>query len=81
MTLEEKVVAKLHQLPESERERLLVLINEWVDRHPAEQHSADDTQNVQRAVSAVQGTWATVMLDQKTLRWVAENKELEYDLG
>jgi hypothetical protein len=32
-------------------------------------------------MAAVQSTWATVTLDQKTLRWVAEDKELEYDLG
>lgn len=76
MTLEEVVVAKLQQLPEHARERLLVLINEWV-----EQHTADDTKDAQRAVAAVQDTWATVTLDPETLCWVAENKELEYDLG
>jgi hypothetical protein len=32
-------------------------------------------------MAAVQSTWATVALDQKTLRWVAEDKELEYELG
>ena len=76
MTLEETVVAKLQQLPENEREKLLFLIDEWI-----EQHRTADARDVQRAVSAVQSTWATVTLDQKTLRWVAEDKELEYDLG
>jgi len=76
MTLEETVVAKLHQLPEHERKRLLVLINEWLERHIVE-----GGKDVQRAVAAVQSTWATVMLDQETLRWVAEDKELEYDVG
>lgn len=76
MTLEEAVVAKLQQLPENEREKLLVLINEWI-----EQRRTPDTRDVQRAMAAVQSTWATVTLDQKTLRWVAEDKELEYDLG
>ena len=76
MTLEEAVVAKLQQLPDREREKLLFLIDEWI-----EQHRAADTRNVQRAMAAVQSTWATVTLDQKTLRWVAEDKELEYDLG
>ncbi len=76
MTLEKVVVAKLQQLPENERQRLLVLIDAWID-----QHRAADTRDVQRAMAAVQSTWATVTLDQKTLRWVAEDKELEYELG
>jgi hypothetical protein len=76
MTLEEMVVAKLHQLPEDERRKLLVLIEAWI-----EQHRTTDTRDVQQAMAAVQSTWATVTLDQKTLRWVAEDKELEYGLG
>lgn len=76
MTLEEAVVAKLQRLPEHERERLLSLINEWVERRIVE--SAEDGR---RAVAAVQSTWATVMLDQETLRWIAEDKELEYEVG
>jgi hypothetical protein len=76
MTLEEVVVAKLQQLPENERQQLLVLIDAWI-----EQHRTADTRDIQRAMAAVQSTWATVTLDQKTLRWVAEDKELEYELG
>lgn len=76
MTLEEVVVAKLQQLPENARQKLLVLIDEWI-----EQHRATDTRDIQQAMAAVQSTWATVTLDQKTLRWVAEDKELEYELG
>ena len=76
MTLEETVVAKLHQLPEHERKRLLVVINEWVERRIVE-----GTEDTQRAVAAVQSTWATVMLNREVLRWVAEDKELEYDVG
>ena len=76
MTLEEIVVAKLQQLPENERQKLLVLIDEWI-----EQHRTTDTKDIQQAMAAVQSTWATVTLDRKTLRWVAEDKELEYELG
>ena len=76
MTLEEVVVAKLQQLPENARQQLLVLIDVWI-----EQHRTADTRDVQRALVAVQSTWATVTLDQQTLRWVAEDKELEYELG
>ena len=40
-----------------------------------------DIQNDHQALEAVQSTWATIPLDPQTLRWVAEDKELEYDLG
>jgi hypothetical protein len=76
MTLEEVVVAKLQQLPENERQQLLVLIDAWID-----QHRVADIRDSQRAIAAVQRTWATVTLDQQTLHWVAEDKELEYELG
>jgi hypothetical protein len=76
MTLEEVVVAKLKRLPENERQQLLALIDAWI-----EQHRAADTRDIQRAMAAVQSTWATVTLEQQTLRWVAEDKELEYELG
>ena len=76
MTLEEAVVAKLQQLPESERQKLLLLIDAWI-----EQYRTTDPRDIQRAMVAVQSTWATIALDQKTLRWVAEDKELEYELG
>ena len=76
MAFEEAVVAKLQQLSENERQKLLVLIDAWI-----EQRRTADPSDVQRAMAAVQSTWATVTLDQKTLRWVAEDKELEYELG
>ena len=74
MTLEEAVVAKLQQVPKNEREKLLFLIDAWI-----EQHRTTDAREVQRAMAAVQSTWATITLDQQTLRWVAEDKELEYE--
>ena len=76
MTLEEIVATKLQQLPEDERQELLVLIDSWIEKH-----ATADTGDVQQAMAAVQSTWATVALDEKTLRWVAEDKELEYELG
>ena len=76
MTLEEAVVAKLQRLPAGKREKVLLLIEEWI-----EQHSTTDMEEAQRAVAVVQNTWATLTLDQQTLHWIAEDKELEYDLG
>ena len=76
MTLEEVVVAKLQQVPENARQQLLILIDTWI-----EQHRAVDISDSQRALAAVQSTWATVTLEPHTLHWVAEDKELEYELG
>ena len=76
MTHEEVVVAKLQQLPEHERQQLLVLLDTWI-----EHHHTTETSDIQQAVAAVQRTWATISLDQQTLHWIAEDKELEYDLG
>lgn len=76
MTLEEAIVAKLRRLPEGKREEVLFLIDQWI-----EQHRMADAEEAQRAVTVVQNTWATLTLNQETLRWVAEDKELEYDLG
>jgi hypothetical protein len=76
MTLEEIVVTKLQQLPENERQQLLAFIDTWI-----EQHRTAPPADIQQALAAVQSTWATVTLDQQMLRWVAEDKELEYDLG
>lgn len=76
MTLEEIVVAKLQQVPAHERADLLDLIDIWIS-----QHRTTDASEIQRALAAVRSTWATITLDQHTLRWVAEDKELEYDLG
>ena len=76
MTLEESVVAKLQRVPAGKREQVLRLLDEWI-----EQHGAGDVEETRRAVAIVQETWATVALDQPTLHWIAEDKELEYDLG
>ena len=51
MTLEEVGVAKLQQLPENARQKLLVLIDAWI-----EQHHMTDMTDVQQAMTAVQST-------------------------
>lgn len=76
MTLDEIVAKKLRQLPQGEREKLLALIDAWI-----EQHHTTDTKGIQQAMAAVQSTWATLALDQNTMRWIAEDKELEYEHG
>lgn len=36
--------------------------------------------NIQRSISAVKSTWGSIKLDKKTLSFIAESKELEYDV-
>lgn len=76
MTLEEAIVAKLQRIPEGKREKVLLLLDEWI-----KQQSSVDTEEARRALAVVQDSWATLKLDQETLHWVAEDKELEYDFG
>jgi len=76
MNAEEILLIKVQRLPEPERERLLRQIDEWI-----EQHVTPQPVDVQQAVAAVRSTWANISLDPETLRWIAEDKELEYDLG
>ena len=76
MTLEEVVAAKLQQLPQNDREKVLALIDEWIERV-----RRLETIDAEKASAAVASTWTTVTLDPKTARWVAEDKELEYEIG
>ncbi len=76
MTLEESIITRLRQLPEGKREKVLLLLEEWIG-----QPRPVDTEEARRAVAIVQNTWATLTLDQETLHWVAEDKELEYSLA
>lgn len=76
MNTEEVLLAKLRHLSAHDRKRLLHQIDEWIAQNAPPQFA-----DVQQAVTAVQSTWASVSLDQKTLHWVAESKDLEYDFG
>jgi hypothetical protein len=76
MSTEKVVFAKLQRLPEPERDRLLRMIDAWI-----EQNVPAHTLDTQKAVAAVGSTWGTFSLDGATLRWVAEDKELESEAG
>jgi len=42
MTLEEAVIAKLQQVPENAREKLLFLIDAWIDQHRMDRSTPHD---------------------------------------
>ena len=42
MTLEETIVAKLRRVPEGQREKVLLLIDEWIEQHRMVYAALDD---------------------------------------
>lgn len=74
--MEELLFERVGPLAEHEREWLLDWIDEWVIRRAAFQPLETDL-----ALEAVQSTWASISLEPEILRWVAEDKGLEYDLS
>lgn len=74
--IEELLFERVGPLAEHEREWLLDWIDEWVIKRAAFQPLETDL-----ALEAVQSTWASISLESEILRWVAEDKELEYDLS
>lgn len=75
MSTEEAVLAKLRCLPDHERARVLSEVAKFVDEQIAAWN------DIQRGVAAVESTWGSISLDREMLRWVAEDKELEYETG
>ena len=75
MSIEETILSELRRLPISERKRTLHRIDALIDAE-----TAMKPVDLSRAVAAVHSTWASVALDEETLVWAAEDKELEYDV-
>ena len=76
MNIEETILTELRRLPAGERERTLRRIDALI-----EIEIATKAVDVEQAVAAVASTWASLSLDEETLRWAAEDNELEYDLA
>jgi len=74
MSLEE-TFATMRRLPADERDKLLEKIERWLEETMPAQ-----TADVKRALAAVESTWASISITHDALRWIAENKELEYDV-
>ena len=70
---EEAVLDKLKQLPENMKIELLdFLIQKSLKR--------EGPQDIKRAVSAVKDTWGSIRLSREALKFVAEDKEIEYEV-
>lgn len=76
---EENVLEKLKQLPENMQIELLDYMDFLIQRSQKndEHHNIQDIKN---AVFAVEDTWGSIRLSRETLKFVAEDKELEYEV-
>ncbi len=72
---EEELLNMLKLLPESKKIEALDFLEFLTQRIKREKK-----QNVERAIKAVENTWGSIKLDKKTFRYIAEDKEIEYDI-
>lgn len=89
---EQQVLDEIREIPMSEFPKLLKLLHVLkeeffplsqpptkMQQEQGVQYEAEP-QEVARAVAAVEKTWGSIPLDQATAKYVAEDKELEYDI-
>lgn len=72
---EGEVLDMLKILPESKKAEVIDFL-EFLGRR----FKKEEKKNIQRSVSAVKSTWGSIKLDKKTLTFIAEDKEIEYDV-
>lgn len=72
---EGEVLEMLKILPENKKAEVIDFL-EFLGRR----FKKDEKKNIQRSVSAVKSTWGSIKLDKKTLNFIAEDKEIEYDV-
>ncbi len=72
---EEGILDILKVLPESKKIEALDFLE-----YLSQRFKKVKRQDVKRAVMAVEDTWGSIKLDKKTLRYIAEDKEIEYDV-
>jgi uncharacterized protein YfbU (UPF0304 family) len=73
---ENELVQKFRMLSEEKQQEVLDFVSFLLSKVQKSQQQADETE----AVSAVEETWGNLSLDRETLMYIAEDKELEYDV-
>lgn len=89
---EQQVLDEIREIPVSEFPKLLKLLHllkeeffrpfqpsTKTEREAGTQNQAEQ-QDITRALTAVENTWGSIPLDKETAKYVAEDKELEYDI-
>ena len=72
---EGEVLDMLKILPENKKVEAIDFL-EFLGRR----FKQDKKKNLQRSISAVKSTWGSINLAKKILTFIAEDKELEYDV-
>ncbi|MEW5746960.1 MAG: hypothetical protein AB1805_16140 [Nitrospirota bacterium] len=72
---EAEVLNLLRILPESKKKEALDFLELLSRRTKKEQKLS-----TRKAASAVEKTWGSISLDKKSLQYIAEDKELEYEV-
>ena len=73
---EEDVLDRVKQLPENMKIEMLDFLDFLIQKS----RKREGPQDVKRAVSAVEDTWGSIKLSREVLKFVAEDKELEYEV-
>ena len=73
---EKDVLDRVKQLPENMKTELLDFLDYLIQKS----RKREGPQDVKRAVSAVEDTWGSIKLSREVLKFVAEDKELEYEV-
>lgn len=73
---EEEVLERVKQLPENMKIEMLDFLDYLIQKS----RKREGPQDVKRAVSAVEDTWGSIRLSREVLKFVAEDKELEYEV-
>lgn len=72
---EEEILEMLEILPENKKIEVVDFLEFIGQRFKKEKRP-----NINRAVSAVESTWGSIKLDKKMLKFIADDKEIEYDI-
>ena len=73
---EEEVLERVKQLPENMKIEVLNFLDFLIQKS----RKREGPQDVKKAVSAVEDTWGSIRLSREVLKFVAEDKELEYEV-
>lgn len=72
---DQEILIMLKMLPESKRIEVLDFLDFLTQKTRKEERK-----NFKMAVYAVEDTWKSIKLDKATLKYIAEDKELEYEI-
>jgi uncharacterized UBP type Zn finger protein len=73
---ENELVQKFRMLSEEKQREVLDFISFLLSKIQKNQQQSDETE----AASVVEETWGNLSLDRETAKYIAEDKELEYDV-